>query len=298
MALTKTEIIVGGNTYDVSDRDNYLHLSDEGHGMAPSQRKYVAGPNQDGVTDVGFQLQPRIIAVQIGAFADDPTEHYAFRDQLLRIFVPQEASMLYRRTLPDGAVRQLDCHFAGELTFGSGKHRGDAMIDVVALKASDPTWWEPTLRTFSAGPSGGSELVFPIDFPISFSSSIINEGIAIGYTGSWKAYPTIKLVGPMANPIITNNEISQSIQLLTTIASGVEVTIELTPGSKQIYDDQVPSNNLIGTLSTDSDLSTFHLAAPLDGTAQRINNFQLSAGSMTPGVSTITIEYYNRYVGI
>jgi len=298
VALTKTEIVVGGITYDVSDRVDFLHLSDEGHGMAPSQRKFVSGPNQDGVTDVGFQLRPRIIAVEIGAFADNPTEHYTFRDKLLRIFVPQEKSLLYRRTLPDGKVRQLDCHYAGELNFGSRGHRGDAMIDIVALKASDPTWWEPTLRTFTAGPSGTGELGFPIGFPIKFSSSIVNEGIAIIYMGSWKAYPTIKLTGPMTNPIITNNEIVQSIKLLTTIASGVIVTIELTPGSKRIFDDAVPSNNLIGTLSTDSDLSTFHVAAPIDGTLNRTNNFQLSAGGMTPGTSEISIEFFNRYVGI
>lgn len=298
MDWVRTELIVGGAIYDISDKVEFLHISDVGFGMAPSQRFSVSGPNQDGVTDLGFRLLPRVIAIEVGAFGDSLDKHFNLRDQLLRLFVPQEDPLILRRTLPSGDFRQLECHYAGELNFSSKGIKGWAMVDVVALKASDPIWWDPVLNTIFAELVGGGKLSFPIGFPIGFSSTSIFSNVAISYEGSWKEYPTIKLKGPLEGPTVTNTTIDQKIEIQFTIPSGVVVTIETTPGSKKVFDDRVPSNNLIGTVSTSSNLSTFHLAASIDGALTRNNDIVLTAGGAVPSVSRITLEYFNRYIGI
>lgn len=298
MALTKFEVLVGTNTYNLSDRNEFMILGDEGFGMAPVTRKSVKGPSQDGEIDVGFNLESRILAVTIGAFSSSEEDYYQRRARLLRVFAPRLEPFIVRKTLPDGSIRQIDCHYAGQLTFPSRLHRGHMQQDAVALQAPNPTFYEPVPLTIEGAVSSAGALEFPISFPISFASSVLNEGINIYYSGSWKSYPTITLTGPMQNPVITNTTLGLKIELEHDLIAAEVVTIELTPGSKQIYDNGTPPLNLIGTVSDDSDLSEFHIASSPDGDISYVNAITLLAGGMTPGTSKIELEYYRRYVGL
>lgn len=293
---TTLEIIVGGNTYQLDDVDNYLWLGQQGFGMAPVSRKTVRGPQQDGESDVGFVLDPRVLAIDLAAFGSSYEDYYSKRDALLRRFVPQEDPIKVRVTLPDESKRQIDCHYIGELDYPSRDKLGWAQRTAVALRATDPTFYDPATKTrvFRVAESDG--LVFPITFSIHFVSSIISEGDTIGYGGSWRSYPTIILRGPLENPIVNNLTTGHKLELVHNIASGETVTIELTPGNKSVEDQD--GNNLIGTLSADSDLADFHLAAPQDGSSSRDNVIQISAGGAIAGTSEIEMRWLERYVGI
>lgn len=298
MGLTKLEVIVGANTYNLSDRNEFMLLGDEGFGMAPVTRKTVKGPSQDGETDVGFNLESRVLAITIGAFSSSHDDYYNRRARLLRIFAPRLDPFIIKRTLPDGTVRQIDCFFAGQMTYPSRLQRGFMQQDAVALRAPDPTFYDPVPLTIEGVVSSAGALEFPISFPISFASSVLNEGINVYYIGSWKSYPTIVLTGPMQNPVITNTTVDLKIELEHDLIAAEEVTIELTPGYKRVYDNGTPSLNLIGTVSEDSDLSEFHLAPSSDGDISYTNAITLLAGGMTPGTSKIELEYYRRFVGL
>jgi hypothetical protein len=78
------------------------------------------------------------------------------------------------------------------------------------------------------------------------------------------------------------------------IPVGRTVTIDLKPGAKQVYDDL--GTNLIGCVTTDSDLSTFHLA-PAPEVAGGINQMHFLGSGLTAD-SQVTFQYFDRYLGL
>ncbi|MBA7515239.1 hypothetical protein ES705_07278 [subsurface metagenome] len=98
----------------------------------------------------------------------------------------------------------------------------------------------------------------------------------------------------MQNPIITNKSLGLKIELGYTIIAAEIVTIDLTPGAKLVTNNS--GDNLIGTLTADSDLGTFRLEVDptvVDG----INDMEISAAGAT-AASLIKFKYFHRYVGL
>ena len=79
-----------------------------------------------------------------------------------------------------------------------------------------------------------------------------------------------------------------------TLAAGVTVTFDLRYGYKTVTDNL--GNNLIGTLTTDSDLATWHLA-PDPEAPGGVNSIAVS-GFYGSADSSIQILYKTRYIGI
>ncbi len=103
---TTLQAIVGGVTYDLSDAVNYKHLANDGFGL-PSQRLLTeSGPLQNGVSYLGFRLEPRIITLGLFASASNESAYYSRRAEVLNIFKPSNTPIQLRFTKPDGDVRQ------------------------------------------------------------------------------------------------------------------------------------------------------------------------------------------------
>jgi hypothetical protein len=167
--------------------------------------------------------------------------------------------------------------------------------ETIRFIASDPTFYDPTQQTFSfAITEVITELVFPITFPIKFGVSIISDQDDLTYSGNWLCYPTIELTGPMQNPIVENDTTGEKLELIYEIAASEVVTITLDYGNKTVENDS--GDNLIGVLSTDSDLATFHLAPDPEATGG-VNTIKVQAGG-TDSNSQIELQYYERYIGI
>ena len=66
MAFTQVDLTITSNgvTTDLHDQVNYLWLDADGIGMAPVRRLTQKGPMQDGVTDLGYRLDPRHVTLQ------------------------------------------------------------------------------------------------------------------------------------------------------------------------------------------------------------------------------------------
>ena len=133
---------------------------------------------------------------------------------------------------------------------------------------------------------------------ITFGSATLSEGFVINYEGTWDAFPTISVTGPWDNFTITNGATLETLDFGYNIDSGETVVFDLAYGIKSVTNQN--GTNLIGSLSTDSDLATFHLATDSEvttGLADGINPMVVTGTNLDEN-SALVLIWYTRYIGI
>ena len=133
---------------------------------------------------------------------------------------------------------------------------------------------------------------------ILFGSATLSEGFVITYEGTWDAFPTISVTGPWDNFTITNGATLETLDFGYNIDSGETVVFDLAYGTKSVTNQN--GTNLIGSLSTDSDLATFHLATDSEvttGLADGINPMVVTGTNLNEN-SALVLVWYTRYIGI
>jgi hypothetical protein len=133
---------------------------------------------------------------------------------------------------------------------------------------------------------------------ITFGSATLSEGFVINYEGTWDAFPSISVTGPWDNFTITNGATLETLDFGYNIDSGETVVFDLAYGIKSVTNQN--GTNLIGSLSTDSDLATFHLATDSEvttGLADGINPMVVTGTNLDEN-SALVLEWYTRYIGI
>lgn len=296
MALTdmgvELDAIVGGVTYDLTDLVNSSVLSFDGFGMAPLKRLEQQGPMQHGVTDIGFRLNKRYVALKLRALANDNAGYWAARAYLLNIFKPttDNAPIKLRFSYPTGQVRQLDCHISTDFGMSTEDRAMFIQTTLIELYAPDPTWYDPSLVVVPFQmTSGGSALMFPYTSPLLLGASDLDQSTVVNNPGSWITYPIITIEGPITDPIIINETTGETLDFTpNTIAAGEIYTVDCRYEHKTIFDqDDV---NQISKLTQQSDLATFHL--------QEGNNSLNVSGSSVDTPTRVYIQYYPRYIGV
>ena len=296
--MTRLEAIVGGETFDLSDRLVRSHLGNDGFGLPPVSRKTERGPFQHGTSPKGIRLEPRTIQLVLMAYGDTEDDYYARRDELAYIFSPSDDLIKLRFTLPSGAVRQIDCAYNGGPTLPSSDRYGNSQKVAVSLVADDPTWYDPTGVTVSFGVSaGGSAFNVPLAVPVNVGSSTLDQSVSVAYTGSWDAYPVVSIYGPIANPVVTNTTTGDKLDFTgTTIGAGDIYTIDTRYGSKRVYRNVNLADNRINELTTDSNLATFRVyrkrAVP-----GGVNTFRVT-GTGANQVTQVYLAYNPRFVSV
>jgi hypothetical protein len=117
----------------------------------------------------------------------------------------------------------------------------------------------------------------------------------ITYVGTWLSYPKIIITGPLNDAVITHQETGEKLQLDYNIPAGRIVTIDLAYGVKTVKDDL--GVNLIGVLSSDSDLATFHIAPDPEVTGG-LNHISVVGTGEAVGTTQVEVQFLNRYFGI
>lgn len=288
------DVTVGGVTTVLSDGAPFAVLSAEG-GMATVRRITERGPQQHGETDTDFRLEPTLFPLGLIAYAASIADHFTVRDQLLRLFRPSRTPIALRWTLENGSVRQLDVHVAGRLAFNSVDSRGFTQRCVIPLAAADPTLYDPTQEAVTYGVGAGNTgWAFPITFPEGFGSSNVSQSRAIAYAGSWRAFPTITITGPITDCVITNTTTGDKLDFTgVTIAAANTYTIDLAYGRKTVVNQL--GVNKVADLTTDSDLATFALEAANEAPGG-VNTITVTGSSANTNTE-IYLRYYPRYVG-
>lgn len=186
-----------------------------------------------------------------------------------------------RRVLSDGSIRDLCCYIEQGPEFTHTRDGWDefSIEEVLRFIAPDPIIYDPAEQT---GPT------------YTMGVGAILETHTLTYEGTWREHPVLTIIGPLYNPIIRNEDTDEFISLDYEIPAGRTVTITLTPGNQTVEDDL--GVNLIGTVTPESNLATFHLAA--DPEVEDGDNDITIIGTDAAAATRFAITYYNRYIGI
>lgn len=294
-----------GERYYFDTRDSKFAMSFMGDGMPPIEYISQRGPFQHGETIYDYRLNPRVIQFTHYSGAKDRHRYWDKRADIMNLLRPNRQSTgsfdlgTLRKYMIDGTIRDIDVMIEqGPLfkSMDSDKWDEFGFMETLRFIAPDPTFYDPALGTltWSLG-LVQVELEFPITFPIEFSESLIDgETNTITYIGTWLSYPTIVITGPISGFNIENVDTGKMIQLNYAIQSGEIVTISLEYGNKTVESDI--QGNIIGVVSTDSDLAEFAIVSDPEA-ADGVNNLEVN-GASADSNTEIVLSYYTRYIGI
>lgn len=296
MAL-KFYLITNSTTLDISDGINYSVLSIEGLGFPPKKTIIDRGPFQHGVTVLDYRADARTIQIVIEAFADNVEEQFQRRAELIDYLNFSNDPAIFRIVYDTGQTKDIECFINGGMTFPSKSEKGFDLQVGIELLCPDPSFFNPTEQnvelSYTFTLSGFS---IPVKIPCFFSESILNNSITITYSGTWIEFPRIRILGPIVNPLITNQTTGEILEFLDTdIVDNDYYDIDCQYGYKTVTDSG--GSNRIANLSNDSDLATFHLARKEVGENYK-SNVILAQGIAISNDTDITISYFEKFIGI
>ena len=285
------ELVRGVTTLDISDLINWHVVEFDGFGAPPIRRLTQRGPLQNGDTDVGFRLDARTMRIAVLARASTPAGFHADRETLLGMLRPGNDALKLRWTFA-GKQRQIDCHLADGLSLASGQMIANNFRDVFVLRASDPTWYDPSGGSVQfAQTGGGTPMPVPMLFPLTFGASTLagSAVIALNDANAWDTFPIVYATGPVTGLVLTNSATGDKLDFTgSTVGAGVTYTIDLRYGYKTVIDSS--SVNRINQLTSDSNIATWRLVSG--------NNSISAAGTSIDANTRIYIQYNTRYIGV
>lgn len=270
-----------------------------GYGAPPINYQTRKGYKQHGATEVDYTLEIRAVTVVMWRKAAcSRQEYWDMRGELHNILRPNRGGplTLTLRT-PNGDERSLLVRANPGLQFPmpSIDENSWQIEETLEFTAFDPVWFDPNIHTEIITGDVGTDLVFPIDFPISFTTAGAVFELNVDYPGTWKAYPVITIRGPYTTATIENVTTGVQVYLNIAVGSNEYRIIDFTPGSQSILD--ADGVNKFGELGADSNLVDFNIRPDpeVPGGTQTIR-VVLNGGVV--GTSEVTIEYYDRYYAL
>ena len=273
-----------------------------GWGMPPVEYITQRGPYQHGVTLSNYRLQPRTVQYSYRKTGDCRDDYWDSRGGLINSLRMNRGATgclergRLRKILSDGTVRDLYVVIEQGPMFQPRGSSWDewAIYETLRFIAHDPVVFNPAQHTESWTITETSQLVFPITFPIFFGTNIVNNTLNVTYEGTWLTYPVIVINGPLNGARIHNVSTDEVIEIGYDIPAGVTLTINLNYGVKTVTD--AAGTSYIGTVSTSSDLATFHIA-PDPEVAGGINQLVVE-GSNADVNTAVVITWFDKYIGI
>jgi hypothetical protein len=273
----------------------YQLLDFDGVDIPNAERFSERGPLQHGDSDHGYRLEPRTIPLVIQAVAYDETTYWQRRDELGRIFTPDDAPIGLRWERPDGSARQIDCVVLGAReTKIAGGYRILYRLGV-SLKANDPTFYQPEQRVAVFGiAAGGDTMTVPTPIPTVIGVSSIDSTRVIAYDGSAPEHPIITLRGPITAPVIDQETTGETLAFVagTVVGANEVYTIDCRSDEKVVRDQTGAVRN--GVLTRASNIDTFHLK-PRRGRFEGNNVIRVRGSGLSTNTE-VYVYYHDRYI--
>lgn len=289
----------GNSELALTGRAPFDLVSIQNIGSAPVRRLEERSPFQDGVSDVGFRLDPRTINLVVYFAAANRATADGYRDQLHSYFKGLSRPLALRCVRDDGATRQIDCYPIGliDAPVDDQNRIGASQRMAVQLRAPDPIWYDPagaSVALLGGSSTGASGFGIPMAVPwVQATQTLIDRTFTIAYPGTWAEYPIITVYGPATNVTITNETTGDVLDFPSLVlTAGQYVQVDLRYGYKTVVDQAGASQ--IAKLSSDSDLATWRLAAAPEA-AGGANVIHFEVASTANNDTGVTFQYYNRY---
>lgn len=286
-----------GVEYPLDVPTSRVVISSEGEGLPPINYLTQRGPFQDGNTLVDEFLQSRVVQLIIRHNYRSRNAYTAGRQALVGILNPRlqlvdglQTLGTLRKYLMDGSRRDLACMPIQGPNFAprGSEWQEWSYQEALRFQGFDPTYTNPVQHS-QAFAGQGSQLVGPMTGPII--GTMLDSIITINYAGTWRSYPTFTVLGPASAVRIENLTTGEQLFVNYPLSAGQIMTISLVQGSKAIT--LADGTDLIGYLSTDSDLASWHLTETNGG----VN--VLHAWASGPNASSlVTVNWYDKYLGI
>jgi hypothetical protein len=295
----KLELVAGPTRLDISDIQAFLWQGHDGMGMVDLHRLAIRGPQQNGETDMGFLLDPRMIQLAVRIMGTSIDDMYNKQNQIINMCNPSNTPIgLCFTRLNAGVVSQIDVFAVGGLKFSTTERKGFTIVANISLRAEDPTFYDPTPGYIGFGVGGGSGVwAIPWAIPWAIGASVVNATGVIAYPGTADSFFYGTITGPITNPVITFSDgvTTQKLDFTgITINAGHSYLIDTRyPYKTVLYDDGTTIKN--GDLSLDSNLATIDINKCLPGEAVH-NTTVTVTGSVANAATRIDINYYNRYI--
>jgi len=300
-------ISADGNEYQFHIPSGYGRwlLTESGWGTPPINYITQRGPFQHGETARDYFLRPRVIQMLIRQQFCNRDDWWGGRALLLDSIRPNRQTVptaidpgQLRRIQSDGSIRDLNVYITQGPRF-EPRNRTNwdewAFQEVLRFIAYDPVVFDPTEVEVVLGLALTEELVFPIDFPIFFGASVIDDTVTLTYLGTWETYPIIVITGPLSDFRIVNNTTGEAIEITFDVPLGDTLTIDLSYGAKTVVD--AGGTSRIGAVTSDSDLATFHIA-PDPEAPGGVNSLRVTGSGAQPDITQVAVDYFTRYFGI
>jgi hypothetical protein len=304
-----------GHVFRLSDGRRRFLLSEAGTGLPPFHYVTQATPFQHGATVIDFFARPRVVTQRYRWPAAHRNEWWALRTVMADAVRPNRqfggatrtAALTLRKYLPDGSALDLRVMIDRSPNFAQRERPGWdewALDEVLRFIAHDPIYFDP-VETVVSSDLADDQLVFSdrvpgfvggVDFQprerIYFGGG---REVSVLYTGTWLAWPTVQIEGPVTNPAVTADASGALVSLPGyTVAPGELVTIQTAPGSRSVTSPV--GGNLIGQVSETSTLTAMFLA-PEPLAEDGINTFRLTGADLTDQ-SSLRVRYHTRKVGL
>lgn len=300
--MANWSILYGNDEVNISDRNPYDLVSISGIGTAPLRQLEERSPFQDGSSSVGFRLDPRIINLVLFMNSSSRAEADNNRTALYEYFKGLPLPLKLKCIKDNGDTRLIDCYTSGmvDAPLDEQNRVGASQRFAIQLKALNPIWYDQTPLAWGilgGSSTGASGFSIPMEVPfVQAPNTFIDATVSLSYSGSWYEYPVITIFGPGTNFTVTNLTTGDILDFPTLVlTSGEYVQIDLRYGAKSVVDDT--GANVIGELSSDSDLSTWRLV-PSPIASSGANSINFSVASDATEETGVRINYYNRYTAL
>lgn len=235
---------------------------------------------QDGETYLGNTLNVRDISLEIALIARTEMELAQYRNATNKTFNPKtgEGWLIYKDDVKERKVRCI----VNKLPFFS-VIAGRTCKCLISLTAANPFWLDNMITSEQIAVWIGG-MSFPFRFPVRFAVpgepriNIINNGDA-------ETPVEIVIIGPCANPVITNQTTGEYIKINRVVLAGETLIVTTDFGNKRVELDGV---NVFNTI----DLGSTFFSLGVGDNIIEVTNDNINDNP------TVKINYQNRYLGV
>lgn len=289
-----------GVVYQLSDGEGrFVVQTLDNAGLPPVDYQTRRPYKSDKVIETGFRLSPRSFSVAYQFIQKCSREAYwQARSLLLEATRPnRNGALTLIIILSDGTKRAIVARAITPVfpSVDVDEVNEWNISEILQFEAFDPTWFDPNYTSHLILGTTLGELTFPIAFDddnIFFGAGSVFGTLVIPYTGTFYAYPVIRVTPPYNSVRVSHANLNVSIQVLRN-SSVNDLIIDLENGT--ITDSA--GNDLSGYLTPDSDLLGFKIEVnPIVPNGN--NSIVITIPGYTIPNTTVLVSYRTRYIGI
>lgn len=226
-------------------------------------------PEQIGSTVINRTFSVRTLNIDFVIKSNSRQEVFDLRREVLKILNPLYKSGTLKWKQNDGTIYQINVELENlQMPGGDGQGNTFQLVQLTFL-AEDPRWYDENITT--------------IDLNVNETTSFMNSG-------DTKTSCVITINGPIENPVITNLNKNEKIEINYQLLENEQLVIDSKFGQKNVIfvNDIGQKSSVLRYLDLNSKL--FYLETK--------ENIIEVKGRGTTSETFVKLEFFNRFIGI